>query len=296
MSALNFYKMSRLIVAIPLAFFMFLFSSCEQNADVELPEVPPKLVLVGFITPQDTAVSVRVSKSRPVFQSSNVNVNESVVDATVTIYGNSTSIQLPYVFSMEMYSVPIAQFPIIPGNEYRIEVSAPGMETVTATTTVPGNPPADFTASMTYTIDSSNIYNWMYSASLSTSFTDFPAEGDYYRLVGKSVVIDQFASDTMRWNAGTEFIIDANGGSGLVSRSRNYEFGMSSPSSGGPTLYALDVYLMHCSEEYYEFHRALADYSGGDDPFSEPTLMYTNVTGGFGVFAGATYSNVRLHF
>ncbi len=45
------------------------------------------------------------------------------------------------------------------------------------------------------------------------------------------------------------------------------------------------VFVTSMSEEYFEFQRSLEDQNGGD-PFSEPSQLYTNFSGGRGVFAG----------
>ncbi len=272
---------------------LLLFAACEKEANIKLPEVPPRLVVIGFICPQDTLIKVRITKSSPIFRLDQVDVNAPVTDATVTILGNSTSIQLAYDNTLELYVASASQFPIYAGNEYRVEASAPGVETATATTTVPGPVPADFTALMTYTIDSSQGFTWRYTVDLSESFTDFPGEGDHYRFYEKAVLYDDFAMDTVRWIMGHgELFSDAS-----VTRQPQITLDVTPPSSwGGHTLVAMEVYLIHSSREYHLYHHALFNYSGADDPFSEPSLMYTNVEKGYGVFAGANYAMKRLDF
>ena len=47
--------------------------------------------------------------------------------------------------------------------------------------------------------------------------------------------------------------------------------------------------LLNTDISYYEFHRSLRQQRG-DTPFTEPSLVYTNVEGGLGVFAGYNQS------
>lgn len=271
---------------------LLLFAACEKEANIKLPDVPPRLVVVGFICPQDTLIKVRITKSSPIFRLDQVDVNAPVTDATVTIFGNSTSIQLAYDNTLEMYVASASQFPIYAGNEYRVEASAPGVETATATTTVPGPVPADFTASMTYTIDSSQGFIWRYTVDLTESYTDFPGDGDYYRFHEKAVLYEDFSMDTIRWIMGHgELYGDAS-----VTRRPQITMDVNGPSSWGQSLVAMEVFLIHGSKEYHLFHHGLFNYSGADDPFSEPSLMYTNVEKGYGVFAGANYAMRRLNF
>jgi hypothetical protein len=41
------------------------------------------------------------------------------------------------------------------------------------------------------------------------------------------------------------------------------------------------------------FHQSIFNYTG-DDPFSEPTQIYTNVTNGLGVFAAANAERIQI--
>ena len=52
----------------------------------------------------------------------------------------------------------------------------------------------------------------------------------------------------------------------------------------------------HCSQSYYNFYKSLKNYSGvgiSFPPPAEPTIMYTNVNGGFGCFGAYTRSMLR---
>lgn len=284
------------LIFCSLSLLTITFISCEQNANVDLPEVPSKLVVNGFISPQDTVISIRVTKSVPMFQSSTVDVNAPVDNATVRIFGNSTSVVLTYNSTTGRYTIPVSAFPIIAGNEYSIEVAAPQMETVTAKTTVPAAVPADLTASMTYSIDSSNTFQWNYSIHSNLSFTDFSQTGDLYRIARHALFFDSFSQDTISLQLGDEIFPDNDENGQLITNNRDAEFSFSSPSNGGSRAIAIDAMLVSCSKDYYYFHLSLHNYNGGGDPFSEPTLMYTNVEKGYGVFAGCSYAVRRINF
>jgi hypothetical protein len=42
---------------------------------------------------------------------------------------------------------------------------------------------------------------------------------------------------------------------------------------------------METDADYYKYHTSLNSYSGTDEPFTEFSPVYSNVEGGFGVFA-----------
>jgi len=42
--------------------------------------------------------------------------------------------------------------------------------------------------------------------------------------------------------------------------------------------------LLNVDVHYYKYHKSLSS-NNEDNPFAEPTLIYTNINGGLGVFA-----------
>ncbi|MFM7813194.1 MAG: DUF4249 family protein, partial [Flavobacteriales bacterium] len=48
---------------------------------------------------------------------------------------------------------------------------------------------------------------------------------------------------------------------------------------------AWKVYVVLGDESYYRYHKSISN-SGYEGPFDEPTLVYSNVEGGLGVFGG----------
>ncbi|MEZ4800382.1 MAG: DUF4249 family protein [Flavobacteriales bacterium] len=54
----------------------------------------------------------------------------------------------------------------------------------------------------------------------------------------------------------------------------------------------LKTVVVLASEEYYRFHfTAYNQYD--NDPFSEPTLIYSNINGGLGIFAGYSFTTIE---
>jgi hypothetical protein len=47
----------------------------------------------------------------------------------------------------------------------------------------------------------------------------------------------------------------------------------------------LKVYLLNTCKPYYQYHKSLENYNDGENPFAEPTPIYSNIEGGLGVFA-----------
>ncbi|MDV7393939.1 DUF4249 family protein, partial [Arthrospira platensis SPKY1] len=57
----------------------------------------------------------------------------------------------------------------------------------------------------------------------------------------------------------------------------------------------LEIELRSVSPEYFNYHRSLArQYQASPDPFSEPVILYSNIEGGQGIFAGFVPRTYRV--
>jgi len=54
------------------------------------------------------------------------------------------------------------------------------------------------------------------------------------------------------------------------------------------------IYILNTNKDYYIYHQSLIKYSGGDDPFSEVSPVFSNINGGLGIFAGYTVDSIVL--
>lgn len=54
----------------------------------------------------------------------------------------------------------------------------------------------------------------------------------------------------------------------------------------------LKIYLFNTDKAYYDFHTSFLNYSGGRDPFTENSPVFSNIEGGLGVFAAYTIDSL----
>lgn len=269
--------MKKIIYFLPI--FFLAFTSCEQDANVDVPEVDPKLVINCFITPQDSILRANISMSMPVFGSTTN--NGPITDATVTLYGNSSSVVLSYNANTYSYEASSAAFSILAGNEYHIVASVPSGLNADAYTTVP-SAPVNFTSSMSDTITNQDQSGYEGQARITYSFSDPGGQQDFYRLVPYHIIYSQWSIDTNFQRAGWELFTDENADGTTISRNfTSYYY-----AYNGDSIVAIDLYFMHGNYDYYSFHKSIENYSG-DNPFAEPTLIYSNVNNGLGIFAAA---------
>jgi len=58
----------------------------------------------------------------------------------------------------------------------------------------------------------------------------------------------------------------------------------------------LKVYLLNTEKSYYLFHKSLADYEDGENPFAESSPVYSNISGGSGIFTSYTVDSLVVKY
>ncbi|MCA6363587.1 MAG: DUF4249 domain-containing protein [Bacteroidetes bacterium] len=272
------------------AVFSLTLTSCERNADVDLPDVDSKLALSCFISPQDTVIRAYVTRSIPVFELGSANTqHQAVNNATVMLYDASGSVQLTFNPLLEQYEIPAASFPIVAGQTYRITVALSGYPTLEASTRVPLSVPADFSATADLIIDSTSFPGFpLIEADIDHQFTDPAGDNNYYLINAVLNLNDTLNGIVRNYELARSIVSDHNADGEVIRGS--LRTGINAQGS----LNSLTIWLTSGTYDYYEFHRTILNGNNGGDPFSEPTLVYSNVTNGFGIFAGCNSTNVVI--
>lgn len=250
---------------------------------------------------------------------------EVVYRATVTISDGKSKATIPYQKGNRIFALPVNQFPIRAGQTYTLTVTD-GKRTAQATCTVPTNS----VPIKKYSLDTALVSNFTrQDTALVASFIwdDVAGQADYYRVrmyEEQEIPIFNLSLNptdptTIVYVEGRErtqsffYSRQSDGRTGLINdinldgttlssgqferRFSNTYYSYSFPVVNGKRLVpkrgieSLGVHLLlnHTDFPYYEFHRSLQQ-SRSDNPFTEPSLIYTNVKGGFGVFAGFNQS------
>lgn len=264
--------------------------SCERNADVELPESESKITITSWITAGDDTLKVLVTRSRPVFDGFQ-NYIQWVDNAVVSVSDGENTLFLEYNPNAFVYSAPTMGLLMEPGRTYRYSVQV-GEKTLTAATSIP--------------IAAAGI------SSLEASFT--PSNGSDFSSYGVANTLCRFRDpDPLVFNYYVVFVqmVDVMEGNSFVTSSTKIFLNDQQMVNGESTVRAtLDAYsnfgseqqlvrvrLLTCSREYYEFHRSaqLSAFSG-DNPFSEPVSVFSNVNGGLGAVGGFRETVTEIPF
>jgi hypothetical protein len=304
-----------------LLFFLIAvsFSSCIQPANLDLEEETPRLVIISNFSPLDS-MEVVVSRTRPVLESGPA---EYITDASVALYeGDKFIEQLSFYPGNEVLSVPPVYksgffVPAI-GENYRLEVDAPGYEAVSASSSIPFGIELDTSSvNVDFTIEEQDSEFNLVEFNTSVRIQDDREEKNYYHLSfyqegffykkdsNGDTIKTQFFSLPLRLDAAddnTPFIPYLEDRGILVS-DEFFDRGVGRFDFTGSYLYEWRTKLLgdfvvelRCvSEEYYLYHTAVArQYQASLDPLSDPVILYSNVDKGEGIFGGYTTSFYSL--
>jgi hypothetical protein len=265
-----------------------LFQACETDiTDSVNINTKPDLVVTSFISPQDTALEVRVSKSRPVVGKV-ISTEESLVrDAIVRIARGSQSVLLTYDQQRRLYRAKASLLPVVAGQTYSLQVTTPDHYAVTGSCTVPSTEGVAVTELRHNTRKETwwdgNEYE---EHTLSFKWQDAPGRENYYHFVLERAYEDpqtHFRHRDVLYGEDKTLYSDENKDGLVFSSSANYAI---LPGQPDPRPADLNLYLAVTDRAYYLYHQSLQQYQDANgNPFAEPVLVYSNVTGGLGLFA-----------
>lgn len=290
--------------------------SCETVVDIDIPLEKRKLVVQAFFTEGNTW-KVYVTHSMHILDNANFS---PVTDATVKIFEEGQEVEQLKLDQDGSYT---SEFHIpIPNKNYRIEVSAPKYETVSATAALP-----EKIELISTTVDTTIITEKDYFRSYKAKITfNDPPEKNYYELFLVAELIDiykeQVPSDSglveiiridtfyneMYFEPVDPAIEDDQFGDRILLEDTKFngstydleifieEYYIDrcckqvsdwNNRQGYSHKANINVYLRTISEEKYLFERTsdIQDYNDGD-PFAEPIPVYNNIENGYGIFAG----------
>lgn len=267
-----------------------MFPSCTKEAMVELPETKPLPVIYSYICPTDSIIRLKLMSSSPLFGSEQIDILAAVSDGNVKISSAQGTAQLIFNQNTGYYELKTNSYPIIPGQVYKMTVTTINGDVATAETQVP------FTAVPINTVTVEAITeNYQTGDRIKAFFTDEANSVNYYRIAASHCFVYNGQTDTIINDTQiNELYSDLNHNG--ESSSLAGKFYQTDSTQYYSTEY-YDVFLYNCSQTYYNFYKSLKNYSGvgiSFPPPAEPTLMYTNVNGGFGCFGAYTRSMLRF--
>tara|TARA_R110002050_G_scaffold18770_18_gene54558 strand:- start:5311 stop:6177 length:867 start_codon:yes stop_codon:yes gene_type:complete len=287
--------MKNLIALLALS---LIFSSCEKEIDYQIPNPGDKIVVSGRL---ENGLSPKIYISTSVYsmlarepKTSNIYTAKLYSDAPNSPFELLAILDANNMFD-SLYYYTTANT-IEAGKNYRLEVSAPNLDPVSAQTGVP-----DITLIENVRFDT-------VTRDLRFNFRDKASTSDYYIVelrstngsypffistADPSLEFFNFSQDPFGEGEsrtyGTEAFLDDNqfNGQGKEINIRLEDF------SNNNSFY---VYLHSISESYYRFRLTQAAGDFNENPFSEPVQIFSNVSGGYGVMAGTSSDSSLVRF
>jgi hypothetical protein len=313
-----------------ISFFLTFFYACQKE-NVEIPDTGRKIVINGLIT-TDSLINVRISGSE--YYTSNPWLHESppFTGAIVNFYNNNTCIDSLYYSTHNISKYGDVYYTgnylsesvsPLPGKEYKITVSKSGFPDATASITIPRLVNIE-------RVDTSRIESLRhdYAMKCKLEFTDPPSERNYYLLNIVRVSMNPFIKEYLTFDCEDPVIEEelcGNGGS-MSSESNkvfdnkygyafsdklidgkkyslNFSFEgnnyLNDPRNIAPkTSYIYYFRLISITEGYFKFIQTFNLFNSTRwNPLAERVQVYSNVSGGYGIFAGGAVSadSIILH-
>ena len=299
---------------------LILFTACQQEK-IDLPDTGRKIVINGLIE-TDSLLNVYVNKSVYISEY-DYPMGKDLDNAKVYIYQNNVCIDslthdLDHFGESSMYNPgnywSTSVIPM-PGNEYKIVAKVPGLPDASASTKIPNivNIEHIDTLRLVLGLDTGyhNTSERFEHLICKIEFTDPKNETNYYLFnTGKSFlcqdpIVEEELYDVNSNNGQSDgSYVEGIAFSDKVINGQKYSLTISIPERGWyidslktrifPKLTA-DLKLYSITEEYFKYIQTLNLYNAKfGNPLTEPVLVYSNITGGYGIFAGAAVSSKSI--
>lgn len=263
-----------LYILIPALVFM----SCQKEADIELPDVKKKLSVSCFISDDIDTIKAVIFWSRPVFSPAPDEMYSFARDCDVRISDGVTEKNLVYNSATEQYELPVSEFPLAAGGAYTLTCRGPGGEYLTASTGIPGVMPEVISSTYQEETYTTNWGEERTVATFKTYLRDVTPEKEYYRFVYYQHYSPDGIFDFLSY-LDESFIDDDAARDGMLYAEDQYEvYSVSSEENKR-------AYIIVSGEDYHRYHETLYGQMG-NNPFAEPSIIYSNVENGLGCFAG----------
>ncbi len=272
--------------------------ACEKVIDISIPDKERKIVVNGLIN-RENPVRVNLSRSLSVLEYDSI---MPITGGNVNLYHGNDLIGQLQEEQGGFYSLP--GFLPQTGETYRLTASGGGLKPVEAEAVLPPTVPF-------ITVDTSTLVNQWGGQEfrLSVKFQDPSGVKNIYG-IGVEITVNEFDYSTMSYTGrkvthNSYLYSDSEGPvddefhnfqgklyfddllfEGLT---KTVEFGVSDYSFYEADTVWVNVRMEQVDPSYYLYAVSNEEYQQAHgNPFSEPVQVYSNVKGGYGIFAGSS--------
>ena len=283
-------------------FTIALTCSCQKEVDnIKFPEYKSKLVISGFLSPDETTHYISVLDNQIIYGNPYVPYDPGTI--TGTISNGIKEISLRSIFKKFTNSQDSAflgfvftssELRVEEGITYTLKIKSDKGLSVESSCTVPFKknlfPTLDTVINTTISSYDKQEYSFLKS---NFYFTDIEGDADYYSILSE---LTRYNSSSTFYFANTN-LVDPKYGcfndkdiEGMRSKIPLSDINLKSFTNDDSAF--LKIYLLNTDKPYYDYHRSILNYNSGETPFTEPSPIYSNINGGLGIFAAYTYDSI----
>ncbi|WP_439879847.1 DUF4249 domain-containing protein [Pontibacter sp. MBLB2868] len=272
-----------------------ILTSCERDADnIKLMDVSSKLAVISYISPQDTIVKVQLQRTQPAIGKELSQEQRKVSNATVTISDGANVATLNYNPDADEYRTAVNMNNVVAGKTYYLTVTTPDGFSASASCSIPAVTNIAITDIATsYVLEPDYTGDELRNYKVALKWKDAPEAKNYYRVLGSFMYkirdtygqvhtqVEELYSEHNKSYLYKDDMLE----NGSITSDKFYFYRNMSNADGSKI--KLNILLLVTDRNYYLFQDALHRQQQFDgNPFAEPTILYTNIKGGVGVFAG----------
>ncbi len=280
-------KSKNIFYIVIIAIFL---ASCEKVVNFELPDDSDKLAVFSFISPDDSITKVYVSHLVPVV--SVYKTPKAITDAKVTITNNNKEYVLQYDSTYLAHIIPQSELKIKGDETYTLKVSAKGYNDASASITAI----SETNKSLEFVRFIKPVGQYNHEAKIELKWKDNPAKKNYYVLAMNKVDTTQQQDYYDRFfNLNSMLFYDDAGWNGKEKYSRDFKIFDGTNYQEQDDKPEYEIALINADKHYYLYHKkALEQDEFFDNPFTEPTIIYSNIENGVGVFCSYRKYIIRI--
>lgn len=268
------------IILIISAFFI---TACETDADIEIPSQEPKYVLSSFINVNDDEQLFSLTLSDPIFDGVKYDNSSQVTNAIIKISDGTKTVKLYYNANLYSYVLSKDSMLIESDRTYTVNLSHDGKTINTNFRTVTNSPITNIDIKIDSIVEGDEFGSNLITYYAYTKWQDVAGEKNYYCLTFNGLVITPMGdtiSDTYSDIYNNVYVSDEGFDGQMMNATVETYPGYFAEFNSGYVGFQISVSKV--DEHYFKYFKSLQNY-GGDDPFSEPSLIYSNINNGLGV-------------
>lgn len=272
-----------------LLLFISLFStSCSDDGFLSVEEdianIPTSSAptISAFLCPQDTVHKVQLIYTRPVVgRNLSDEWSKNVGKGTVTLSDGERTVTLKSGGgSSSFFTIKAKDFKVEAGKTYTLNVTTYDGQKAEATCTIPLNR-VDLKRVDTKEVTDAKYQEKKYLI----TWQDIPNEQNYYAVYVATKEVRRTYTYVSQEYSEQTISDQGNEGGKMITKKNFYLTGRQNFTNG--EYRATEIQILNTDINFYRYHKDLEILTiSGDNPLVEPINIYSNIKGGFGIFAG----------